>query len=93
VQELTALNAAKLKNGNLLVGTKLALGGAATGGSAKVAKAGVPAKRGVVKYKVQPGDNLIKIAKQHATTPQEIQRLNGLKGAKIVPGAVLVVKN
>ena len=101
IAQLKAWNPAKLKNG-LQAGSKLSLASSSTtavasakkpAGTAptKVAKASV-AKKSIVKYKVKPGDNLIKIAKQHATTPEAIQRLNGLKGAKLVPGAVLVVK-
>lgn len=50
-------------------------------------------KNKVVRYKVKPGDNLVTIAKRHDTTPQQIQKLNGLKGPKLVPGAILVVNN
>lgn len=45
----------------------------------------------VVKYKVKKGDNLLKIAKAHATTAEDIKKLNGLKSHVIKPGAVLVV--
>ncbi len=47
----------------------------------------------VVKYKVKPGDNLTKIAQRHDTTPQAIQKLNGLKTQKVLPGAILIVNN
>jgi len=60
---------------------------AAKGTPTKVAKAKV------IKYKVKPGDSLITIARQHSTTAEEIQKLNGLKSPKIVPGAVLVVQD
>jgi LysM repeat protein len=46
----------------------------------------------VVKYKVKRGDNLLKIAKANDTTPEDIQKLNGLKSHVIKPGAVLVVR-
>jgi LysM repeat protein len=47
----------------------------------------------IVHYKVKPGDNLTKIAKIHDTTPEEIQKLNGLKSPKVLPGAILIVQS
>lgn len=98
VEQLTGWNEAKLKNG-LMSGSKLSLAGSPpavspakkAGAAPQVAKAAP--KKSVVKYKVKPGDSLVKIAKQHSTTPEAIRKLNGLKSPKIVPGAVLVVKN
>jgi len=58
----------------------------------RVAQKPTAEKKKIVKYKVKPGDSLIMIAKKHSTTPEEIQKLNGLKGPKIVPGAVIVVQ-
>jgi len=55
------------------------------------AKKPAPAQKKVLRYKVRPGDNLTTIARRHDTTPAAIQRLNGLKGAKLVPGAILIV--
>ncbi|MCP5467786.1 MAG: LysM peptidoglycan-binding domain-containing protein [Deltaproteobacteria bacterium] len=57
------------------------------------AKILVSKKSEVVKYKVKPGDNLTIIARKHNTTPEEIKKLNNLKGHVIRPGSVLIVKN
>ncbi len=77
VKDLKTWNQPKLRNG-LMAGTTLAV------------KSNSPA---VVKYKVKPGDNLATIAQQHATTTKELQKLNGLKSPKILPGAILIVRN
>ena len=43
-------------------------------------------------YRVQGGDSLWKIARRFKTTPEEIRRLNNLKGNLIHPGRQLVLK-
>lgn len=40
-------------------------------------------------YRVRPGDNLWRIARQHGTEPRDIQRANGLSSTRIFPGQVL----
>lgn len=42
-------------------------------------------------YRVRPGDNLWRIARQHGTQPREIQRANGLSSTRIFPGQVLQI--
>jgi membrane-bound lytic murein transglycosylase D len=78
VKDLKDWNQKQLRKGVLLAGTDLSI------------QSPAPA---VVKYKVKPGDNLTKIAQRHDTTTKEIQKLNGLKGPKILPGAILIVRN
>ncbi len=46
-----------------------------------------------VEYTIKPGDTLIKIAKEHGTTPELIMRRNGLPDTKIMPGRKLQVWN
>lgn len=46
-----------------------------------------------VEYTIKPGDTLIKIAREHNTTPELIMKCNGLPDSKIMPGRVLKVWN
>ncbi|MFO1464080.1 MAG: LysM peptidoglycan-binding domain-containing protein [bacterium] len=94
VEQLKAWNGKKVAGG-LKSGTKLALRGPEVAEQPVVKVASAPAKPKsgkTLKYKVKRGDNLTTIAKMHDTTPDELQRLNGLKSPKVVPGAILVVR-
>jgi len=44
-----------------------------------------------VEYTIKPGDTLIKIAREHNTTPELIMKCNGLADTKIMPGRKLKV--
>jgi lipoprotein-anchoring transpeptidase ErfK/SrfK len=46
-----------------------------------------------VEYVIKPGDTLIKIAREHNTTPELIMKCNGLADTKIMPGRKLKVWN
>lgn len=48
-------------------------------------------EQGVLKYIVQPGDSLGKIASQFGTTVSHIQRINHLKNKPIRPGQELII--
>jgi hypothetical protein len=47
----------------------------------------------LVSYEVRRRDTLWRIARSHGTTPEDIQRANGLRSTTIYPGQVLKVPN
>lgn len=51
-----------------------------------------PIKTDKIAYKVVKGDTLYSISKKYNTTVKELQKINGLKGAEISIGQLLVVK-
>ncbi|HCU25492.1 MAG TPA: hypothetical protein DF383_10795 [Deltaproteobacteria bacterium] len=91
VEELKRWNGKKVAGG-LLAGSKLVVSSKAASPAVKSSSKTAKSNTKVVKYKVKPGDNLIKIAKRHDTTPSALLKLNGMKTHKIIPGTMLIVR-